>query len=1167
MNSFINNFIPLDSLNNGIESSNSIKNKAIIGLDTSARALSILSISKKIDGKILIIEPNPIAAQKIVDELNKIEASSAMHFSESDMQLIVGLKNHEHKWQRLECIYKLLKDELKIICISSYALLHKLQKLECYKKFSLSKNDDISMDSLCRRLSSLGYDRVDKVENKSEFAVRGDIFDVFTPNAQNPYRIEFFDDNIDSIREIDTFSQKSISQVDSIEILQCAEYIISEAERIDISNKFRSIIKNAQNRFINHSKLSSVEIDEALERLEKLHFDCESIAQTGYFESINLFSSLLFEQLIPIEELVNPALIIINSYDDCKIDINNKYESFLNDLSTGIEYGFSLPEQENQFFSPLSVEKRLENYDKLYFDDHLRAYYIDKNIETIYSDIITFNEYTSKPESFIKELLKYNINELNLLYTSEYRLNKIIDLINEEKHAQFRINKIPLNISNSFYIKNTGKLYLSESSFFRQHIPQKPTKSSVEKISNFVDLNIGDYVVHENHGIAIYGGIKRIKADDVERDYLLLDYKDKDQLYVPIEQFDKVQKYIGSKGGAPQLSKLGSLEFQNKKNKIKKTLKELAFNLVELYAKRKQNPGIQFQTISEFENEFADKFEYKLTYDQENAIDDVLSDMAKPTNMDRLLCGDVGYGKTEVAMRAAFRAVLNGMQVAILAPTTVLALQHYNNFLKRFSSFGTSIVLLSRFSSSKTSRSSINDIKNGKAEIIIGTHRILSKDVEFKNLGLLIIDEEQRFGVAHKEQIKALKSSIDVLSLSATPIPRTLHMSLLGVRDLSLLETPPENRFPVQTYILDSNHGIMRDAIIKEISRNGQVYILYNRVKDIYEFADKIKNLVPEARVAVAHGQMSSSELEKAIISFTEGEYDVLICTTIIENGIDIPNANTLIVQNAEFLGLSQLYQIRGRVGRSKKEAYAYFMVRPNKELNENASKRLGAIREFNSFGAGFKIAMRDLEIRGSGNIFGAEQSGQISQIGYELYCKLIDEAIKEANGSFEHINESELITRIDLKINAYIPDRYIFDEKQRIEIYKSISLVKNEEISRELIDELIDRFGEPPQAVINLINVAILKNIANKLGCEQIIENNGFIILKLAPDYISNPNAYLEAINSCKTRFIISKSKIPSLILDASQLNDVKLLSFVLKACNELWHNVLELTQAGKST
>lgn len=1134
-----------------------IQNKAIVGLNESAKALSIIGVSKNIDGKILIVEPNPVSAKKIVEELNKIKASVAMHFSEGDMQLIVGLKNHDYQWQRLECIYRLLNNNIKIICISSYALLHKLQKLEYYGKFELKQNTEIKNHKLIGMLIDLGYTRVDKVENKSEFAVRGDIFDVFTPNAKNPYRIEFFDDTIDSMREIDVLSQRSTSELQCIDIFQCSEYIISKDDRQRAAEKFRDLVKNSQNRVKNQSFLSNSETMEAIDRLEKLEENCDSILENGYFQNINLFSSVLFNKLVPIEELVKPELIIIDLQGKCEVDIKNKYESFKNDLSTGIEYGFSIPEQENQFFSPYSIEKRLKNYDKIYFDEQITEYYIKNDIEIIDSGLISLSDYFSTPEKIINELKHYEIDELNILYANEYRLKKILDLIGDEKLNYNAINKINIDITNSFYLKQSKTLYLSESLFFKQNKVQKEKNNSVEKISSFVDLNIGDYVVHENHGIAIYGGIKRIKADDVEKDYLLLDYKDKDQLYVPIEQFDKVQKYIGSKGDAPQLSKLGSKDFQNRKNKIKKSLRELAFNLVELYAKRKQNHGISFQTIPEFENEFAENFEYQLTFDQENAIEEVLQDMESPTNMDRLLCGDVGYGKTEIAMRAAFRAVLNGKQVAILAPTTVLAFQHYNNFLKRFKSFHTNIALLSRFNNSKMTKKAITEIREGKAEIVIGTHRLLSKDVEFKNLGLLIIDEEQRFGVAHKEQIKALKTSLDVLSLSATPIPRTLHMSLLGVRDLSLLETPPENRFPVQTYILDSNFGIMRDAILKELSRNGQTYILYNRVKDIYEFADKIKKVVPEAKIAVAHGQMSSSELENTIIDFTSGKFDVLICTTIIENGIDIPNANTLIVQNAEHLGLSQLYQIRGRVGRSRKEAYAYFMVKPNRELSENASKRLSAIREFNSFGAGFRIAMRDLEIRGSGNIFGAEQSGQISQIGYELYCKLIDESIKEVKGNFEHINESELITRIDLKLDAYIPDNYILDERQRIEIYKSISLVKNEEMSFELIDELIDRFGEPPKPVLNLIKVAILKSIANKLGCEQLIENNGFVILKLVPSYISNPNVYFKAINSCPSKFIISRTKLPSLILDCSNFDNAELLDFTIKACKDLLDNI----------
>ncbi|NLA53431.1 MAG: transcription-repair coupling factor, partial [Clostridiales bacterium] len=544
-----------------------------------------------------------------------------------------------------------------------------------------------------------------------------------------------------------------------------------------------------------------------------------------------------------------------------------------------------------------------------------------------------------------------------------------------------------------------------------------------QRIEAFTDLAVGDYVVHEHHGVGVYQGTVRLQSEGAWRDYLLIHYRGNDKLYVPLDQFERVQKYIGAGDNTPHLNDLGSSDWEKQRKKVKSGLQKLAFDLVKLYAARQTTDGFSFPSQPDFESQFNDYFEYELTPDQEKSVSEILDDMSRSINMDRLLCGDVGYGKTEVAVRAAFRAVINSRQVAFLAPTTILVQQHYETLKKRFEQFPISIEYVSRFRSAKANKETLLKASRGELDILIGTHRLLSKDVNFKNLGLLIVDEEQRFGVAHKEGIKNYKKTVDVLTLSATPIPRTLHMSMVGVRDLSLLESPPLDRFPVQTYVVDYSDTLIRDAILREKNRDGQVFFLYNRVADIERFASQLRQLVPEVKIAVAHGQMRENALEDVMVDFIAGQYDVLLCTTIIENGIDIPKANTIIIYNADHFGLSQLYQLRGRVGRSNRSAYAYFTVKPDKVLSETAEKRLAAIKEFTEFGSGFRIALRDLSIRGAGNMLGPEQSGQVSTVGYDLYCKMIEEAVREEQGDISGKRESELDTHVELHVKACLPE------------------------------------------------------------------------------------------------------------------------------------------------
>ena len=654
-----------------------------------------------------------------------------------------------------------------------------------------------------------------------------------------------------------------------------------------------------------------------------------------------------------------------------------------------------------------------------------------------------------------------------------------------ERIAPGRPVILPLALNRGFIYPEIRFALVSESDIYGVSRQKKRARArSGEKIAAFTDLKVGDYVVHENHGVGQFMGVVRLASEGTYRDFLHIRYQGTDKLYVPTDQLDRVQKYIGSEGEAPRLNRLSGGEWQRQKAKVRQSIQDIAGDLLKLYAQREAAPGHAFDRDTPWQREFEDNFPYEETPDQLAAIEEIKRDMERPRPMDRLLCGDVGYGKTEVALRAIFKAVMGGKQAAMLAPTTILVQQHYATMVNRFSGFPVRVEVLSRFKTASEQKQILQQLRDGSIDVIVGTHRLLAKDVEFKDLGLLVVDEEQRFGVAHKEAIKKLKKNIDVLTLTATPIPRTLHMSMVGIRDMSLLQSPPEERYPVQTYVVEYSDGLVRDAILRELARGGQVYVLYNRVQTIEVMYARLKRLVPEARIAVGHGQMREHALEDVMLDFYDGKFDVLLCTTIIEAGLDVQRANTLIVCNADQFGLSQLYQLRGRVGRSNRLAYAYLTVSPNKVLTEAADKRLNAIREFTEFGAGFRVAMRDLEIRGAGNLLGSEQSGFMASVGYDLYVKMIEDTVREMRGD---ASLGDIETRVDLKVDAYLPSEYVQDDLLRVEMYKKIASIRNRDAREDLIEELIDRFGDPKRPVMNLIEIASLKALCAQIGVDYV--------------------------------------------------------------------------------
>ena len=801
------------------------------------------------------------------------------------------------------------------------------------------------------------------------------------------------------------------------------------------------------------------------------------------------------------------------------------------------------------------------------FENQTDILYPTKNIEF---KQITSNTYNGQLDLLIEDikLRKENGYRTLILAGTRTRGERLVKTLRDrdvESVYKDNVDSIELgqvvvtfgNLVKGFEYPDLKLCVISDKEVFgeaKKSLPKKSNKKKgVGKITSFAELKPGDYVVHANHGIGVFKGIKQIDIAGNTRDYLDIVYDKGDKLYVPVDQLDLVQKYIGSEGKSPKVNKLGGNEWQKAKAKVRKSINEIAEDLVKLYAARAALKGYKYSKDTEWQRQFEDEFPYEETADQLSSLEEIKHDMESDKPMDRLLCGDVGYGKTEVAIRAAFKAVMDGKQVAFLVPTTILAEQHYKNLVKRFSDFPVKIDMVSRFRTAKQQKATLQALKEGNVDILIGTHRLVSKDIVFKDLGLLIVDEEQRFGVAQKEKIKSIKKNVDVLTLSATPIPRTLHMSLTGVRDISVIETPPEERFPIQTYVVEQNDQLIRDAILREMSRDGQVYFVYNRVESIQGMAQYISELVPECKVGIIHGQMTEKELESEMIKFMQKEYDVLVCTTIIETGIDIQNVNTMIVNNADKMGLSQLYQLRGRVGRSNKIAYAYFMYTKDKVLTEVAEKRLKALKDFTELGSGFKIAMRDLEIRGAGNMMGSSQHGHMAAIGYDLYCRMLEDTVKLIKGEIE---QEPIETTVDIKIDAYIPSSYIEDEIQKIEVYKKIAAIENKDDYNDIKDELEDRYSSIPEAVYNLMDIAYVKSLAKILLIEEIKETPKEVRFKFPKGYKKVNDIYHKLMKKYKENVVLYFGETPFFAVKVNSIKREEILDFYKKLLTDLIKN-----------
>ena len=963
----------------------------------------------------------------------------------------------------------------------------------------LGQGDEISLNDVTAQLVRMGYEKEYQVEAKGQFALRGGILDIFPLTEENPIRIEMWGDEIDTIRTFDTENQKSIENIEMIEIYPACELVLSEEEK---SAGIRRMMEEAEKT--SEKLRKQMKTEEAYRMLSLAKEKAEEWGELSVYAGMDAFLSYFCEEKKGLLDYFDPQDTLI-IFDEMTRSVERGKQTeieFSESMKHRLEKGYILPGQMKELFLYKEILGKCQKYACISLAALDAKSNGLKQQGVLGVQVKSVNSYNNSFELLVKDLKKYKKEHYKvlLLSGSRTRAKRLADDLLDEGLNSFYTDDYDHELLGGQIMVCYGKLHrgyeypmlqfavITETDIFgAEKKPKKRHRTyEGEKIQSFTDLNIGDFVVHENHGLGIYKGIEKIEVDKTTKDYIKIEYAGGSNLYILATQLEMIQKYAGKDAKKPKLNRLGGQEWQKTKTRVRGAVKEIAADLVNLYALRERDNGFVYGPDTVWQQEFEELFPFEETYDQERAIEDTKRDMESNKIMDRLICGDVGYGKTEIAIRAAFKAVQEGKQVAYLAPTTILAQQIYNTFSQRMKDYPVRVDLMCRFRSSSEQKKTVEDLKKGLVDIVVGTHRILSKDVGFKDLGLLVIDEEQRFGVAHKEKIKQMKTNVDVLTLTATPIPRTLHMSLIGIRDMSVLEEPPMDRLPIQTYVMEYNEEMVREAISRELARDGQVFYVYNKVKDIDEVTTKISAMLPEANVAFAHGQMKESELEKIMYRFINGEIDVLVSTTIIETGLDISNVNTMIIHDADNMGLSQLYQLRGRVGRSNRTAYAFLMYRRNKMLREVAEKRLAAMKEYSELGSGFKIAMRDLEIRGAGNLLGAQQSGHMEAVGYDLYCKMLHEAVKEAKGV---PMEENFETSVDITTNAYIPVSYVSNEVQKLDIYKRIAGIGTEEEVEEMLEELIDRFGEPPKPVQNLLMIARLKNKAHSLYIREIIQ------------------------------------------------------------------------------
>ena len=1137
---------------------------AVTGLAPVHRAMFSAALAAETKRPLLLLCADEKDVQRQAADIRVLLGVEPVCLPERELQLRPAAYSRQWENARLSALYRMARGDAPVVVTTAAALVQRCLSREVLlaAAFSLEVGARYDVQDLCRRLTAAGYTRTDQVEGAGQFALRGGILDVFSPGEERPLRCEFFDDELDSLGEFETATQRRVLNRRQVCILPASE-LLPFAEETTASDAAGRMEDAARRLKKEHAAIRQRLLDDA----ELLR---QGIAPPG---ADRYMAAVCPDKTTAFDYLAQDTILCAGEAGRVQETLRAFLFQTRQDVTAAVEAGLMAGAFGDLTLTEPELETALSRFALCQLESLPTSRYLLPPRLLLDVSAKQLSGYGGSLDAAATDITHYLTAGFGVLVLcgGAVRCRNMQEFL-QRRHipaalalegdtvpapGQTLVSVGALSAGSEWpalklAVLTEGQLTRALSGKAKK--PRPPKSDSRQRLLSYADLEVGDLVVHIHHGIGRFAGMIRLPVDGVEKDYIKIQYAGSDCLYVPATSLDLVSKYIGGGDDTEKvkLNKLSGDQWTKTTRRAKAAAKDLADGLIKLYAQRQRLGGHAFSPDTPWQQEFEEAFDYTETDDQLTAIREIKADMEKPVPMDRLLCGDVGYGKTEVALRAAFKAVMDGKQVAILAPTTILAQQHYNTLMRRMEGFPVHADVLSRFRSAKEQKESLRRLKDGEIDIIVGTHRLLAKDVQFKNLGLLIVDEEQRFGVGHKESIKNMKKTVDVLTMSATPIPRTLHMSMVGIRDMSLLETPPQARYPVQTYVMEYQDSVIRDAILREIGRGGQVFFLYNRVGSIDQCYKQLSKLVPEARIAIAHGQMREHALEDVMLDFSQQKFDVLLCTTIIESGLDIPMANTLIIYDADHFGLGQLYQMRGRVGRSNRLAYAYFTVRPGKVLSETAQKRLDAIREFTEFGSGFRIAMRDLELRGAGNLLGPQQSGHLANIGYDLYCKLLEEAVLEAQGEAPKPNR-DVETRMDVHVNAYLPAEYVTGDRQRLEVYKRIASIATAAQRDDVEEELVDRFGDEPLCVANLVAVAYLKSMCAKLGIDRVNQADGCIDMRFALNAQVDGQKLFTALNGFDKRLTLNAAPPVTLTLRDQTLNREDLLMLCVKVMERL--------------
>jgi transcription-repair coupling factor (superfamily II helicase) len=1080
----------LNLCSNSIKENDLSSHSFYSALSNTEEAVTIIDNFKKLKRNIVVVKQNIYTATKLYEELAMFldDDELVLYVPEESLRVEAIASSYENMASRCEAMYNCLNDNIKVIITSSSAIIKYLPQPQFYKNHCIELNidDEMTMNDLKEKLIISGYSQAARVDQPLTFSIRGGIVDIFSINYDNPIRIEFFDTIIESIRFFDTFSQRTVEKINKVNIIPATDIMFTDNQILEIEEKIHNQVKV-----------------ENLELIGNLDMDIEYLKAHINMYNLYIYNAFIKDHYSIFNYIDNPVVLL---------STKDKIDEHLHGLIDETVVYIQEMSQENKMLLKFNVFNDFDNLIskvKVYENNEFA-----KNIRNLLELNLPFGNTQYVMDLVVKDVDTHKI----ILLLKENEVKVIVDYlmlngyeynyVDDEFIFEQGINIVVAELNEGFELVNEKIIIYTSKEIFKHHVKKGRYINRYKEskiLETYQELNSGDFVVHNQHGIGKYLGIVTKNFHNVHRDYLRIIYKGNDELLVPLEQFALVRKFVSKEGASPRLHKLGSNKWKETKAKLEENLEDVAGRLIELYSLRQEKIGFAYSKDTDLQKEFDGAFEYELTPDQKTAVEEIKKDMELDKPMDRLLCGDVGFGKTEVAARAGFKAVCDNKQVAFLCPTTILSIQHYKTFVKRLENFPVKVEVLNRFVLPSEVKRILYDVSMGKVDILIGTHRILSKDVIFKDLGLLVIDEEQRFGVEHKEKIKELKQSVDVLSLSATPIPRTLQMSLIGIRQLSTLDTPPNNRYPVQTYVVEKSRGLIVEAIQRELQRNGQVFYLYNNIEEVYSTARMIQREIKDANVAVAHGRMSREEIEDVMMQFVNNTYNVLVCTTIIETGIDIPNANTILIENAHGFGLSQLYQIKGRVGRSDRVAYAYLMIPEKLQVSEIAQKRLKAIKEFAQLGSGYKIAMRDLTIRGAGDLLGPTQSGFIDTVGIDMYMEMLSAAIKKRQGIIEPVKKESI--KNNIKIDGYVPKEYAPEDNEKIDFYKKIEKVQSLEELSIMKESIVDQHGKMPSNVQYLFEKKHLDIIINDETVSSFKERNGVINIEFTEQFSDNVN------------------------------------------------------------